>query len=72
MTDLSPRDLTHDDLIRDQFTRQSAVFNAAAPIANEDQLKLISDAAAPGPDDTVLDVACGGGLVAREIGRAHV
>jgi SAM-dependent methyltransferase len=65
MTDLSPRGLTHDDLIRDQFTRQSAVFNAAAPIANEDQLKLISDAAAPGPDDTVLDVACGGGLVAR-------
>jgi SAM-dependent methyltransferase len=65
MTDLSPRGLTHDDLIRDQFTRQSAVFNAAAPIANEDQLKLIIDAAAPRPDDTVLDVACGGGLVAR-------
>ena len=41
------------------------MFNAAAPIANEDQLKLIVDAAAPGPDDTVLDVACGGGLVAR-------
>jgi SAM-dependent methyltransferase len=65
MTGLSPRGLTHDDLIRDQFTRQSAVFNAAAPIANEDQLKLIIDAAAPRPDDTVLDVACGGGLVAR-------
>lgn len=58
-------DLAHDELIRDQFTRQSQVFNAAAPIANEDQLKLIVDAAAPGPDDTVLDVACGGGLVAR-------
>jgi len=56
---------THQDLIRDQFTRQAQVFNAAAPIANADALKLIVDAAAPGPDDRVLDVACGGGLVAR-------
>jgi len=58
-------DIAHQELIRDQFTRQSQVFNAAAPIANEDQLKLIVDAASPGPGDTVLDVACGGGLVAR-------
>lgn len=56
---------THDDLIRDQFTRQSQVFNTAAPIANADALRVIVDAARPGPDDTVLDVACGGGLVAR-------
>lgn len=55
----------HQDLIRDQFTRQAGVFNAAAPIANADALQLIVDAARPGPDDTVLDVACGGGLVAR-------
>jgi SAM-dependent methyltransferase len=58
-------DLSHQDLIRDQFTRQAGVFNAAAPIANEDALKLIVDAGNPGPDDLVLDVACGGGLVAR-------
>jgi SAM-dependent methyltransferase len=55
----------HQDLILDQFTRQATVFNAAAPIANADALKVIVDAAAPSPDDTVLDVACGGGLVAR-------
>jgi ubiquinone/menaquinone biosynthesis C-methylase UbiE len=55
---------THDALIRDQFTRQATVFNVAAPIRNEDALRLIVEAAAPGPDDTVLDVACGGGLVA--------
>ncbi|HWB49535.1 MAG TPA: methyltransferase domain-containing protein [Stellaceae bacterium] len=55
----------HQELILDQFTRQATVFNAAAPIANADALKLIVDAAAPGPADTVLDVACGGGLVAR-------
>ena len=27
-------DAMHDTLIRDQFTRQAEVFNAAAPIAN--------------------------------------
>src|SRR5580700_487274 len=58
-------DATHDALIRDQFTRQAGVFNAAAPIANEDALKLIVQAGRPGPNDLVLDVACGGGLVAR-------
>jgi len=58
-------DATHQDLIRDQFTRQAGVFNAAAPIASEDALKLIVDAASPTGDDLVLDVACGGGLVAR-------
>jgi SAM-dependent methyltransferase len=56
---------SHDALIRDQFTRQAVVFNAAKPVAAEDGLKMIVDAGDPGPDDTVLDVACGGGLVAR-------
>jgi ubiquinone/menaquinone biosynthesis C-methylase UbiE len=60
---------THQDLIRDQFTRQATVFNAAAPIANEDALKRIVAAASPGPDDRVLDIACGGGLVARAFAR---
>jgi ubiquinone/menaquinone biosynthesis C-methylase UbiE len=55
----------HQDLILDQFTRQAVVFNTAAPVANADALQLIVDAAKPGPDDTVLDIACGGGLVAR-------
>jgi SAM-dependent methyltransferase len=58
-------DTTHQDLIRDQFTRQATVFNAAAPLAAEDALKLIVESGRPGPDDHVLDVACGGGLVAR-------
>jgi ubiquinone/menaquinone biosynthesis C-methylase UbiE len=58
-------DTVHDELIRDQFTRQARAFNSAAPIANEEALRLIVDAAEPGPGDTVLDIACGGGLVAR-------
>ncbi|HUI34398.1 MAG TPA: methyltransferase domain-containing protein [Stellaceae bacterium] len=58
-------DTAHDALIRDQFTRQATVFNAAAPIAAEDALAAIVRAGSPRPGDSVLDVACGGGLVAR-------
>jgi SAM-dependent methyltransferase len=53
----------HDALIRDQFTRQAVPFSTAAPIADEGALRMIVEAAAAGPDDTVLDVACGGGIV---------
>jgi SAM-dependent methyltransferase len=56
-------DTAHSDLIRDQFTRQATPFSTAAPIANEDALKMIVEMAGAGPDDTVLDVACGGGIV---------
>jgi SAM-dependent methyltransferase len=54
---------THSALIRDQFTRQATPFSTAAPIADADALKMIVEAAAAGPDDTALDVACGGGIV---------
>src|SRR5258707_7685406 len=56
-------DAAHQSLIRDQFTRQATPFSTAAPIASEATLRMIIDAAQPGPDDTVLDVACGGGIV---------
>ena len=53
----------HQGLILDQFTRQANLFSTAAPITNADTLRMIIEAAWPGPDDTVLDVACGGGIV---------
>lgn len=56
-------DTTHSDLIPDQFTRQATPFSTAAPIADAKALQMIVEAAAAGPDDTVLDVACGGGIV---------
>ncbi len=56
-------DEAHSSLIRDQFTRQAVPFSTAAPIADEGALRLIVEAAAAGPADTVLDVACGGGIV---------
>jgi ubiquinone/menaquinone biosynthesis C-methylase UbiE len=56
-------DSTHNDLIRDQFTRQAGVFNAAGTITNQQALQMIVEAAQAGPEDTVLDLACGGGIV---------
>jgi ubiquinone/menaquinone biosynthesis C-methylase UbiE len=53
----------HSSLIRDQFTRQATPFNTANPITDAGALQMIVDAAAPSPEDTVLDVACGGGIV---------
>jgi ubiquinone/menaquinone biosynthesis C-methylase UbiE len=54
---------SHRDLILDQFTRQATPFSTAKTIANEDALRLLVEFSGAGPDDTVLDVACGGGLV---------
>jgi ubiquinone/menaquinone biosynthesis C-methylase UbiE len=56
-------DDAHSSLIRDQFTRQATPFSTAAPIADEGALRIIVAAARAGRDDTVLDVACGGGIV---------
>src|SRR5260370_38888244 len=57
-------DANHQGLILDQFTRQATVFSTAPAITDEDALRMIVEAARPGPGDTVLDVACGGGVVA--------
>jgi ubiquinone/menaquinone biosynthesis C-methylase UbiE len=56
-------DTTHHDLILDQFTRQATVFSIAPTITDEDALRMIVEAARPSPDDRLLDVACGPGLV---------
>src|SRR5712671_3620263 len=56
-------DAAHNSLIRDQFTRQATPFSTAAPIADSGALTMILDAAEAGPEDAVLDVACGGGIV---------
>ena len=54
---------THKDSILDQFTRQAIPFNTSAGIKDEIALNLLVEASGAGADDTVLDVACGGGLV---------
>jgi len=54
---------THQDLIRDQFTKQAIPFATAPGIKDEEALKLVIDFTGVKPSDTVLDVACGPGLV---------
>jgi SAM-dependent methyltransferase len=51
-------------LILDQFTRQAVPFAEMPAHSNEESVRLLIDMAEIGPDDTVLDVACGPGLVA--------
>jgi len=60
---------SHDSRILDQFTRQAAPFAAAAAIRNEEALNRIVQWAETGPDDTVLDVACGPGLLVCAFAR---
>jgi ubiquinone/menaquinone biosynthesis C-methylase UbiE len=62
-------DHSHQSRILDQFTRQAAPFAAAAAIRNEEALNRIVQWAGAGPDDTVLDVACGPGLLACAFAR---
>jgi ubiquinone/menaquinone biosynthesis C-methylase UbiE len=53
----------HQALIVDQFSKQAIPFSTAKTIADAKALQLLVDAAGAGPEDTVLDVACGGGNV---------
>jgi ubiquinone/menaquinone biosynthesis C-methylase UbiE len=55
--------ISHKDLIVDQFTRQAVPFSTAKTIADRKALRLLVEFSGAGPQDTVLDVACGGGNV---------
>jgi len=53
----------HRDLIVEQFTKQAVPFSTAPGVRDEEALRLLVDFSGAGPEDTVLDVACGPGLV---------
>ncbi|MBI4908351.1 MAG: methyltransferase domain-containing protein [Acidobacteria bacterium] len=55
--------LTHGERILDQFTRQAVPFATAPAIRNEQALDRIVTIVNSAPTDTVLDVACGPGLL---------
>src|SRR5215468_7918575 len=59
----------HQNEILDQFTRQATPFAVAPGIRDETALRLIVEASGAGSDDTVLDVACGPGLVVSAFAR---
>lgn len=60
---------THRDAILDQFTRQAVPFATAPGIRDEAALKLVIEFSGAGPTDTVLDVACGPGILACAFAR---
>src|ERR1044071_6872218 len=53
----------HPDIVVDQFTQQATPFAASTAMRDEEALKLLVEFSGAGADDTVLDVACGPGLV---------
>lgn len=57
------RDDSHREVIRDQFTKQAVPFSTAPTITDAGALADLVAFAGAGPDDTVLDVACGPGIV---------
>lgn len=59
----------HHELILDQFTRQAEPFARAQAIRSPEALEHIVRMAQAGPEDTVLDVACGPGLLACAFAR---
>ena len=59
----------HRSEILDQFTRQATPFATAPGIRDEAALRLIVEESGAGPEDTVLDVACGPGLVVAAFAR---
>lgn len=61
--------MQHNDTIVDQFTRQAVPFASAPAIRNSDALNRIVTMAAATPNDTVLDVACGPGLLVCAFAR---
>lgn len=55
---------THGDRILDQFSKNADAFATAAPLTSPETLDLLLRAAGATQADTVLDVACGAGVVA--------
>jgi SAM-dependent methyltransferase len=55
---------THRESILDQFTRQAVPFSQAPGIVDQSALNLLVEFSGAGRNDTVLDVACGPGVVA--------
>ena len=61
--DMTMRGATHQGLILDQFTRQATPFSTATPDHRRERIADDHRGRAATPQDTVLDVACGGGIV---------
>jgi ubiquinone/menaquinone biosynthesis C-methylase UbiE len=63
-------EVKHQQQILDQFTRQAVPFSTAPAIRNQAALQRIVEIAGARADDTVLDVACGPGLLVCAFAKA--
>ncbi len=63
--------MSHSEQIVDQFTRQAAQFAQSPTARNEEILESIVRMARPRASDTLLDVACGPGLLVCALAK-HV
>jgi SAM-dependent methyltransferase len=61
---------SNTDIVLEQFTRQAAPFANSATMRDEGALRLLVDFSGASADDTVLDVACGPGLVVAAFAKA--
>jgi ubiquinone/menaquinone biosynthesis C-methylase UbiE len=67
-------DKSHNDSIISQFTKYAAPYRQFSEHSNQHGLELMLKLSKPQPNDVVLDVACGTGIVSCEFARfvSHV
>lgn len=66
--------ISHNHTVIEQFTRQAVPFTHISQHSNQYGIDLMLRLSSPKPGDTVLDVACGTGIVACEYAKlvSHV
>src|SRR6266705_3702610 len=59
----------HDNRVRDEFTRQAETFSASSAITDADLTQRFIDALGEAARGSVLDVACGPGILSAAIAK---
>ncbi len=67
-------DISHNNSIISQFTKQAIPFTQMSEHSNQHGLELMLKLSQPKHSDTVLDVACGSGIISCELAKvvSHV
>jgi ubiquinone/menaquinone biosynthesis C-methylase UbiE len=61
--------MDHENRVRDEFTRQAATFSASAAITDAALTQVFIDALGEAAHGSVLDVACGPGILSAAIAK---
>ncbi|HXN84796.1 MAG TPA: methyltransferase domain-containing protein [Candidatus Binataceae bacterium] len=68
-SDSAPSKVQHNDLVRDEFTRQANDYAAAPAIRDLDHIAKLVAVVSPNPDARVLEIATGPGHVAMAFAK---